>query len=249
MSRTIPAPLLASTTAAQLNPFFATSLDFDAGTVRYWTGYGTITINSATYAGIGAFSSISTIEETEDLSARGLTIDLTGVPDDLVAAALTEPYQGRTAAVRFGTLNADTGAVIDSITIFSGRMDTMVISNDGKQATIGIAVESRDQPVYAQSIRKEQAEPEAGAHLRWKFLAFPAYPFTHRLAETLYLRRGQAAIAVAVEKPPPQGHAFGCGPAGTRLAALGDELVEGRSQRRGLTLRPGGQCGQQHQRQ
>jgi hypothetical protein len=143
MSRTIPATLIASTTAPQLNPFFATSLDFDAGTVRYWTGYGTITINSATYAGIGALSSISTIEETEDLSARGLVIDLTGVPNDLVAAALTEPYQGRTAAVRFGTLNADTGAVIESITIFSGRMDTMVISNDGKSAAIGISVESK----------------------------------------------------------------------------------------------------------
>jgi hypothetical protein len=143
MSRTIPATLIASTTAPQLNPFYATSLDFDAGTVRYWTGYGTITINSATYAGIGALSSISTIEETEDLSARGLVIDLTGVPNDLVAAALTEPYQGRTAAVRFGTLNADTGAVIESITIFSGRMDTMVISNDGKSAAIGISVESK----------------------------------------------------------------------------------------------------------
>lgn len=143
MSRTIPATLIASTTAPQLNPFFATSLDFDAGTVRYWTGYGTITINSATYAGIGALSSISTIEETEDLSARGLVIDLTGVPNDLVAAALTEPYQGRTAAVRFGTLNADTGAVIESITIFSGRMDTMVISNDGTRASIGLSVESK----------------------------------------------------------------------------------------------------------
>jgi hypothetical protein len=143
MSRTIPATLIASTTAPQLNPFFATSLDFDAGTVRYWTGYGTITINSATYAGIGALSSISTIEETEDLSARGLVIDLTGVPNDLVAAALTEPYQGRTAAVRFGTLNADTGAVIESITLFSGRMDTMVISNDGSSASIGISVESK----------------------------------------------------------------------------------------------------------
>ena len=143
MSRTIPATLIASTTAAQLNPFYATSLDFDAGTVRYWTGYGTITINSATYAGIGALSSISTIEETEDLSARGLTINLTGVTNDLVAAALTEPYQGRTAAVRFGTLNADTGAVIESITIFSGRMDTMAISNDGKSAQIGISVESK----------------------------------------------------------------------------------------------------------
>jgi hypothetical protein len=143
MSRTIPATLVASTTAPQLNPFYATSLDFDAGTVRYWTGYGTITINSATYAGIGALSSISTIEETEDLSARGLVIDLTGVPNDLVAAALTEPYQGRTAAVRFGTLNADTGAVIESITIFSGRMDTMAISNDGKSAQIGISVESK----------------------------------------------------------------------------------------------------------
>jgi hypothetical protein len=143
MSRTIPATLIASTTAPQLNPFYATSLDFDAGTVRYWTGYGTITINSATYAGIGAISSISTIEETEDLSARGLTINLTGVTNDLVAAALTEPYQGRTAAVRFGTLNADTGAVIESITIFSGRMDTMAISNDGKSAQIGISVESK----------------------------------------------------------------------------------------------------------
>lgn len=143
MARTIPAALLASTTAPQLAPFTATRMDFDSGSVRYWTGYGTITIDSNAYQGIGTLGTISAIEETEDLSARGITLQLSGIPSALVAIALTEDYQGRTASVMFGALNQTTGAVIESITVFSGRMDVMTITDDGQNAIINFTVENK----------------------------------------------------------------------------------------------------------
>lgn len=143
MARTIPAALLASTTAPQLAPFTATSMNFDSGSVRYWTGYGTITIDSNAYHGIGNLGSISAIEETEDLSARGITLQLSGIPSALVSLALTEDYQGRTASVMFGALDETTGAVIESITLFAGRMDVMTITDDGQNAIINFTVENK----------------------------------------------------------------------------------------------------------
>jgi hypothetical protein len=143
MARTIPAALLASTTAPQLAPFTATRMDFDSGTVCYWTGYGVITIDGNGYQGIGTLGSISAIEETEDLSARGITLQLSGIPSALVALALTEDYQGRTASVMFGALNESTGAVIESITVFAGRMDVMTITDDGSTAVINFSVENK----------------------------------------------------------------------------------------------------------
>ena len=143
MSRTIPATLIASTTAPQLNPFYATSLDFDAGTVRYWTGYGTITVGSTAYLGIGTLGSISPVEETTDLAARGISMQLSGVPTAMLAVALTENYQGRECSVLFGALEASGALVSSPVTIFSGRMDVMSINDDGQNATIGMTAENK----------------------------------------------------------------------------------------------------------
>jgi hypothetical protein len=139
----MPSALLASTTAPQLAPFTATRMNFDSGAVRYWSGYGTITIDGNPYQGIGVLGAVSAVEETEDLSARGVTIQLSGIPSALISLALDEDYQGRTASIMFGSLNETTGAVISSITVFSGRMDVMTITDDGQSAVINFAVENK----------------------------------------------------------------------------------------------------------
>lgn len=143
MARTLPSALVTATTATQLTPFLAVQLEFDSGTVRYWSGYGTMTIGGSSFTGVGTLGSITPIEETEDLSARGLTIQLSGIPSALISLALSEDYQGRKASIFFGALNADTGAVLDVVTVFAGRMDVMTITDDGQSATISFAVENR----------------------------------------------------------------------------------------------------------
>lgn len=140
--RTISAGMTTEVTASQLSPIILASLSF-ATPVHLWSGYGTITYNGTGYLGIGALGTISPVEETTDLAARGITMQLSGVPTALIAVALSENYQGRECSVMFGALDSSAGLVSSPITIFSGRMDVMSINDDGQNATIGMTAENK----------------------------------------------------------------------------------------------------------
>lgn len=138
MSRTVPADLLTALSQPEVHPFYAIELDFDTNPVRFWTGYGDRTIGGETYLGGGDLLSISGLEEANDLSAKGITLQLTGVSSTLVSLALQEPYQRRSCKVYFGT--TDTTAPIEA---FSGLMDKMTIEDGGETSTITLSVESK----------------------------------------------------------------------------------------------------------
>jgi hypothetical protein len=140
--RSLSNDMVTEVSASQLSPILLASLSF-ATPVNLWTGYGTITIGSTGYLGMGTLGTISPVEETTDLAARGITMQLSGVPTALIAVALTENYQGRACSVLFGALNASGALVSSPVTIFSGRMDVMSISDDGQNATIGMTAENK----------------------------------------------------------------------------------------------------------
>jgi hypothetical protein len=96
-----------------------------------------------TYLGSGTLGTISPVEETTDLSARGINFQLSGVPSALIAVALTENYQGKACSVLFGALDASGALVASPITIFAGRMDVMAINDDGRTSTIGLSAENK----------------------------------------------------------------------------------------------------------
>ena len=134
--------MVTEVSASQLSPILLASLSF-ATPVHIWTGYGTITVGSTAYLGIGTLGSISPVEETTDLAARGISMQLSGVPTAMLAVALTENYQGRECSVLFGALQASGALVSSPVTIFSGRMDVMSINDDGQNATIGMSAENK----------------------------------------------------------------------------------------------------------
>jgi len=134
--------MVTEVSASQLSPILLASLSF-ATPVHIWTGYGTITVGSTAYLGIGTLGSISPVEETTDLAARGISMQLSGGPTAMLAVALTENYQGRECSVLFGALEASGALVSSPVTIFSGRMDVMSINDDGQNATIGMSAENK----------------------------------------------------------------------------------------------------------
>ena len=70
-------------------------------------------------------------------------MQLSGVPTALVYEALTDDYQGRACSVMFGALSTTAGLVASPITIFSGRMDVMQISDDGQTSQITMTAENK----------------------------------------------------------------------------------------------------------
>ena len=142
MSRNLTTAVQNQLAASELEPFFAIKLAFDSGDVRVWTGYNDITIASETYIGGGQLLSISPIQETVEIAARGVNMSLNGINSSLVSVALTESYQGRSAKVYLGVISS--GAVVsDPYLVFDGRMDVMTIEDAGETANISLSAESR----------------------------------------------------------------------------------------------------------
>ena len=121
-----------------IEPYYAIDLAFDSGNLRLWTGTGNRTINSNTFLGTGSLLRIEGIEEVSDLSAKGTTLQLSGLSSTIVSTALTEDYQGRTATIYWGVLG--TSSVVN---LFSGFMDKMTITDHGDTSTISLTVESK----------------------------------------------------------------------------------------------------------
>lgn len=142
MARSLPAALSTEFDAAELKPFYAVELYFDSGTLRFWTGYGVIEANGQEWDGAGTVLGMSSPSEGIDLSADGLTVMFNGLDSGIVAITLTQNYRGRSAKVYIGALDATNQPVSDLYQVFAGRMDVMVIKEDGQTADIAISIEN-----------------------------------------------------------------------------------------------------------
>jgi len=147
-----------------LYPFFAVELLFDGDqTLRLWTGYGTLVYQGQEWYGTGSFLQIDSVEETTEIAARGASITLSGIPQEVLSLALSEPYQGRKANIYFG--NFSKGLILlessDYILfedgskvsleagstnlsqIFSGYMDQMNIEETADTCTVELTLENK----------------------------------------------------------------------------------------------------------
>ena len=147
-----------------LYPFFAVELLFDGDqTLRLWTGYGTLVYQGQEWYGTGSFLQIDSVEETTEIAAKGASITLSGIPQEVLSLALSEPYQGRKANIYFGNFSKglillessdyilfeDGSKVIlesgstNLSQIFSGYMDQMNIEETADTCTVELTLENK----------------------------------------------------------------------------------------------------------
>ena len=125
----------------EVRPFFAVKLEFDSGTLRFWNGYQTITVDAESYVGAGSLIGISQVEETSEIKAAGASVVLSGISAEIISIALTENYQNRNATIYTGTITED--LTVTSYAVFKGLMDTMQISENGSTARVELNLENR----------------------------------------------------------------------------------------------------------
>lgn len=160
MARSLSTPLRDEIVAEELRPFVAVEIEFDSGTSRAWSGYGTITIDGNPYYGTGTLGAISAISESTENRASGITLTLSGIPDDLIALALSEQYQGNETRVYLGAMTHLNVPLGDPYLIFKGRIDTMQIGQSEETATITITVENRMIDLERAKIRRYTSEDQ-----------------------------------------------------------------------------------------
>ena len=182
MSRSVSSGFSDAVQRDVVQPFLAIDLAFDSGNVRAWTGLGTLSVGGVNYIGTATIMSISPIEETIEVAARGAQFVLTGIPSDLLSLALSEPYQGRVAKIYFGMMSVperlltEVGAIITTenllpldissgnqselVEIFSGFMDTMQIADEVETSTITLTAENRLISLERPKIRRYTSEDQ-----------------------------------------------------------------------------------------
>lgn len=160
----------------QLTAFMAVELFFDSGTVRIWNGIGDLTFNSNTYSGTGQFLNVSSIEESAEIGAKGVTLSLAGISSTILSYALSENYQYRNINIHVGTID---GATVDSYQIFSGRMDVMTIDEQGETCAISLSAENRLIDLERPRVRRYTSEDQKSL-----FPGDKGFDFVNSLQET-----------------------------------------------------------------
>jgi hypothetical protein len=165
-----------------VRPFLAVEMLFDSSPFRVWNGLGQLDVDGVVYQGAASLLNISTVEETTEIAARGMTFQMSGIPSSMLSLAISEPYQGRVARAYFGVMSVpqrlltESDAIITTesllpidissgdkrelVEIFSGYMDVMSISDGEETAVITVTAESRlialERPVVSRFTPEDQ---------------------------------------------------------------------------------------------
>ena len=141
MSRDLPTGLAAAFASAKIFPCFLVEVEWPGGTVYVWNGYHSLSWGGHTWLPTGDFGGISNIKENRDLTANGVSLTLSGIPSNIIGEAMRNDTQGRPVKIYFGTLTT-TGFVIDPYLQWSGLIDAISHSDDGKTATLTVNCET-----------------------------------------------------------------------------------------------------------
>lgn len=142
MSRDLTTNFKNAVTAGTVRPVVLVIAEFDTEIIRFWNGIGPLEYDKETYTGAGSLLKISEIVETQSIEARGAVFDLSGIPSELIAIALSEQYQDRPIRMIFAPLDSSGAVIADPFTFFSGKMDVMSIEEGRTSASIRLTAEN-----------------------------------------------------------------------------------------------------------
>jgi hypothetical protein len=147
MARDITTAFKNSIEGSVVKPIVGIELEFSDGTLRFWNGYGNLTMtaggSSKVFTGAGDMLGVSEIEESSTLSMSGVTLTLSGIKSSIIATALGANYTNRKGAIYLGLFDTSSNVIADVYTIFKGNMDVMNIQEGADTCLITLKLESR----------------------------------------------------------------------------------------------------------
>lgn len=143
MSLAWSAPELAALTAGHVDLVWFVELNFDGGVVRLHSSLGTYNTLSNDWLGIGDLGSIGVMQESEGFSPYELTLELSGINDDIIAVALNESVFERRCVIYLGVIDPADGVSLIAAPKqrFAGSMQHMTVTV-GEVNRVVLSVES-----------------------------------------------------------------------------------------------------------
>ena len=170
MARSITTAFKNAIKSSVVRPLLAVELEFSTGTLRFWNGYGDLTMtaggSSNTFTGLGDLMSVSPTAESDQIEAIGASLSLTGIKSSFISTALTGNYTNRNASIFLGLFDSSKSVIADVYTLFKGKMDIMKIDEGPESATITLNLENRlivlDRPIHRRFTHEDQQERFSG---------------------------------------------------------------------------------------
>ena len=160
MSRELTAGMQTEIARQLTRPAIFYEGEFATGTVRLWSGVGSIAWNGQTWLGAGQLAGVSLIEENADVRAVGVKVSLSGVSATLVSLALAEARQGKRASLWLAMLDEAGAVLADPYLVFNGLLDVPTITETGDGATIELSYENRLISLRTPNIRRYTDEDQ-----------------------------------------------------------------------------------------
>jgi hypothetical protein len=185
MARALESAMQSAVAAASIRPFIAFELELDSGTLRYWGGHGTLTINGDDYTGAGVAISMGPVTEVAANKATGTVYRLSGVPSALVSTVFNEATQNRVVRTWFGAFTSTGAVVVSPFKLFEGFLDVPEIEENGETAEIRCSAESEAITKNRRRVRRYTHEDQQ--------LDYPGdkgFEFVPGLQDVTYERRG-----------------------------------------------------------
>lgn len=108
-----------------------------SGPLRLWTGQGNFDLDGKTFLSAFPILSVSPIEDDTEVSAKGVTISLSAVPDEIVAIALNPQNYGMPTKIWLAQ-TVDGAVVGEPYELFTGSLDQVSLRT-GSDAHVVIA--------------------------------------------------------------------------------------------------------------
>ncbi len=160
MSREMTDEMAAEAVADGLSPILIMKAQFDSGDLNLWSGLGTLQWNGDEYTGAGNLLTMSDVTENNRGDAQNTTFSLTGINSALLAATMTENYQGRPVTAWLACLDAAGAIIGDPFILFRGQMDVFSPTIGGDTMTMAMSCESRSIDVNRVKERLYTAEAQ-----------------------------------------------------------------------------------------
>ena len=117
--------------------------EFSGGTVRLWTGRGSLSWDGKSWDGAGQLLGFRSVEETNGVVASGTSVSLSGIPVGMMALAISEAEQNAPGSIWLGFMSEDWELLADPILLFSGLLDVPTIEDGSDTCTVTISYESQ----------------------------------------------------------------------------------------------------------
>lgn len=136
--------------APVLYPALLCQMNFANSNVNVWSGLGNVAWNGNTYTGLGDFAGISTISEDSTVEAKNVTLDLSGVPLNIISTETTQDLYLALYELNvlqpcqiYLALRYANGAIIsDPILSYRGMMDKGTIDIGATTMSLSISLEN-----------------------------------------------------------------------------------------------------------